>query len=335
MRLSVGLLGVVATLGLSAAPALAQKSGGTLKLYFADNPPSTSIHEEATTSTVVPFMGLYNNLVLFDQQIPQNSLETIRPDLAESWSWSEDGKKLTFKLVGNAKWHDGKPFTSADVKCTWDMLTGKSETQKLRKNPRISWYWNLQEVTTNGDREVTFHLGQPQPSLLILLASGYSPVYSCHVPTAQMRTKPIGTGPFKLAEFKQKEIIKLARNTDYFKKGKPYLDAIEMPIVPARGTALLGFVSGRYDMTAPYAVTIPLLKDIKAQAASAVCEVASMNNSTNLIVNSDAAPFNDAEIRRALLLTIDRKSFIDIINQGQADAGGVMEPGPSGVWGMP
>ena len=147
------------------------------------------------------------------------------------------------------KWHDGKPFTSADVKCTWDMLTGKSETQKLRKNPRTSWYWNLQEVTTNGDREVTFHLGQPQPSLLILLASGYSPVYPCHVPTAQMRTKPIGTGPFKLGEFKQKEIVKLVRNPDYFKKGKPYLDGIDMPIVPARGTAMLGFVAGRYDMT--------------------------------------------------------------------------------------
>ncbi len=69
MRLSIGLLGVVAALGLSAGPALAQKSGGTLKMYIADNPPSTSIHEEATTSTVVPFMGIYNNLVVFDQQI--------------------------------------------------------------------------------------------------------------------------------------------------------------------------------------------------------------------------------------------------------------------------
>jgi len=335
MRLPIRILCVVAALGLSATPALAQKSGGTLKMYIADNPPSTSIHEEATTSTVVPFMGLYNNLVMFDQQIPQNSLETIRPDLAESWSWSGDGKKLTFKLVGNAKWHDGKPFTSADVKCTWDMLAGKSETHKLRKNPRTSWYWNLQEVTTNGDREVTFHLGQPQPSLLILLASGYSPVYSCHVPTAQMRTKPIGTGPFKLGEFKQKEIVKLVRNPDYFKKGKPYLDGIEMPIVPARGTAMLGFVSGRYDMTAPYAVTIPLLKDIKTQASSAVCEVAPMNNSTNLIVNSTAPPFDNADIRRAMLLTIDRKSFIDILAQGYGEAGGVMEPAPGGVWGMP
>src|SRR3954470_21862863 len=80
----------------AAGPAMAQKSGGTLRMYFADNPPSTSIHEEATTSTVVPFMSLYNNLVLFDQQIPQNSLESIRPDLAESWKWSDDGKQLTF-----------------------------------------------------------------------------------------------------------------------------------------------------------------------------------------------------------------------------------------------
>ena len=80
-----------AMMALATAPALAQKSGGTLRMYFADNPPSTSIHEEATTSTVVPFMSLYNNLVLFDQQIPQNSLDTIRPDLAESWQWSADG----------------------------------------------------------------------------------------------------------------------------------------------------------------------------------------------------------------------------------------------------
>ncbi len=330
-----GVLSAVAALGLMATPALAQKSGGVMKMYFQDNPPSASIHEEATTSTVVPFMGLYNNLVLFDQQVPQNSLESIRPDLAESWSWSADGKDLTFKLVGNAKWHDGKPFTAADVKCTWDMLTGKSETQKLRKNPRASWYWNLDKVTTNGDREVTFHLGQPQPSFLVLLASGYSPVYSCHVPTAQMRTKPVGTGPFKLVEFKQKEGIKLTRNTDYFKKGKPYLDGIEISIVPARGTAILGFVSGRYDMSSPYGVTIPLIKDVKAQSANAVCKVAAMNNNTNLILNRDAPPFDNPDVRRAMLLSLDRKAFIDIITQGQSDVGGVMEPAPNGVWGLP
>ncbi len=159
------------TLALGAASgAQAQKSGGILRMYFQDSPPSASIHEEATTSTVVPFMGLYNNLVLFDQLKPQNSLETIKPDLAESWTVNGDGTQLTFKLRQGVVWHDGKPFTSADVKCTWDMLKGEGE-RKLRRNPRTSWYVNLDKVTTNGDFEATFHLKQPQPSFLVLLAS--------------------------------------------------------------------------------------------------------------------------------------------------------------------
>ena len=78
------------------------------------------------------------------------------------------------------KWHDGKPFTSADVKCTWEMLIG-DRVSKLRKNPRKSWWFNLKEVTVNGEREVTFHLGRPQPSVLTMLAGAFSPVYPCHV----------------------------------------------------------------------------------------------------------------------------------------------------------
>ncbi len=333
MRLWTGLLAVSTAL-LATLPSYAQKSGGILKMYFQDNPPSASIHEEATTSTVVPFMGLYNNLVVFDQLKPQNSLDTIKPDLAESWAWNADGTELTFKLRQGVKWHDGKPFTAKDVKCTWDMLAGTSET-KLRKNPRSSWYINVDKITTGSDFEATFHLKQPQPSLLVLLASGYSPVYPCHVSAADMRTKPVGTGPFKFVEFKQKEIVRLARNPDYFKKGQPYLDGIEFSIVPSRSTAILGFVSNRYDMTSPYAVTIPLIKDVKDQAPKAICETAAMNNSTNLIINRDAPPFNDPDMRRALALSIDRKSFIDIINQGAADVGGTMQPGPNGVWGLP
>ena len=107
-----------ASLGL---PALAQKQGGTLRVYHRDNLPSASIHEEATISTVQPFMGIFNNLVLFDQQKPLNSADTIVPDLAESWAWDDSKTKLTFKLRQGVKWHDGKPFTAADVKCTWDL----------------------------------------------------------------------------------------------------------------------------------------------------------------------------------------------------------------------
>jgi peptide/nickel transport system substrate-binding protein len=85
------------------------------------------------------------------------------------------GKELTFKLRHGVKWHDGEPFTAADVKCTWDLLQGKTQ-EKLRLNPRKAWYRNLDEVTTEGDDGVIFHLKRPQPYLLVLLASGNHPL---------------------------------------------------------------------------------------------------------------------------------------------------------------
>src|SRR5215470_17234366 len=197
----------------AATPAFAQKAGGVLKLSHFDSPASMSILEEATRATVQPMMGVFNNLVLYDQHIAQSSLETVVPDLATSWSWSEDGKELTFPLRQGVKWHDGKPFTAADVKCTWDLLLGTA-SEKLRVNPRKTWYLNVEQLTTNGDYDVTFHLKRPQPALLSLIASGWSPVYPCHVPARDMRTHPIGTGPFKFVEFKPNEVVRTARNPD-------------------------------------------------------------------------------------------------------------------------
>src|SRR5947209_20023342 len=84
----------------------------------------------------------FNNLVLFNQHEKQNRLDNIVPDLAESWSWSEDGNDLTFKLHQGVNWHDGKRFTAADVKCTWDLLQGKAK-EKLRLNAREAWWANL------------------------------------------------------------------------------------------------------------------------------------------------------------------------------------------------
>ncbi len=319
---------------LAGAPAFAQKSGGILKMYHRDSPASASIHEEATFSTVTPFMGLFNNLVMYKQDVAQNSLDSIVPDLASSWSWNPEHTRLTFKLREGVKWHDGKPFTAKDVQCTFDMLMGKSSA-KFRKNPRKSWYENVVSVVPNGDFEAVFTLKRPQPALLALLASGYTPVYPCHVSPAEMRTKPVGTGPFKFVEFKTNESIKVVRNPDYWKKGRPYLDGIEYTIIPNRSTAILAFTSGKFDMTFPTEVSIPLLKDVKKQAPKAVCVVAPTNVSTNLIVNRDTPPLNNADIRKAMALTLDRKAFVTILSEGQSNIGGAMLPGPEGVWGMP
>jgi peptide/nickel transport system substrate-binding protein len=103
---------------LVAGAASAQKQGGVLRVFHRDSPANMSIHEEGTISVVAPMMPVFNNLVVFDPHEKQNRLDNIVPDLAESWSWNEDGTELTFKLRDGVKWHDGKPFTAADVKCT-------------------------------------------------------------------------------------------------------------------------------------------------------------------------------------------------------------------------
>src|SRR5262247_4157205 len=145
---------------VSSAAALAQKHGGILRVHALDSPPSLSMHEEADAAPARATMGLFNNLVMFDQHAKQNNMQSIVPDLATGWSWSEDGTELTFPLREGVKWHDGKPFTAKDIQCTWDMLLGKSP-EKLRTNPRKTWYQNLEGVTTEGDYAVTFHLKRP------------------------------------------------------------------------------------------------------------------------------------------------------------------------------
>jgi peptide/nickel transport system substrate-binding protein len=336
----IGNMRAIATLGgllitaCCANSSFAQKAGGTLKISFFDNPASMSLLEEATGAALRPMMGVFNNLVMYDQHVAQNSPESIVPDLATSWAWSEDGKELTFPLRRGVKWHDGKPFTAADVKCTWELLMGTG-SEKLRVNPRKTWYLNLDRVTTNGDWEVAFHLKRPQPAMLSLLASGWSPVYPCHVAPREMRTHPIGTGPFKFVEFKPNEVVRTARNPDYWKPGRPYLDGIEWHIIPDIATRNLTFIAGKFDISSPYGTTMPLLEEVKKQAPQAVCVVTATNVARNLILNRDKPPFDNSDLRRAVALSLDRQAFIDILQQGKGDIGATMLPPPEGLWGMP
>jgi peptide/nickel transport system substrate-binding protein len=327
-------LGLLAGLALNCGLASAQKYGGVITLPHIDSPPSPSIQEEATASVVIPFMPMYNNLVIFDQHVPQNTLSSIVPELATKWQWTDDGRTLTFSLREGVTWHDGKPFTSTDVKCTWDMVSGLVPG-KIRKSPRQAWFANLESITANGELEVSFHLKRPQPSFIALLASGWSPVYPCHVSSAQMRTRPIGTGPFRFVEYRLNESMRLERNPNYWKKGLPYLDGIEYRIVPNRATRMLGLTAGKFDMSYPTDVTVPLIRDLKNQAPALQCTMRRTNVSTNLIINRDTPPFNNPAMRRALALTLDRQAFNDILNEGQGAIGGAMLPAPDGVWGMP
>jgi peptide/nickel transport system substrate-binding protein len=318
----------------SGSAVLAQKPGGILKIYTPDSPASMSILEEATTYAVGPMMGVFNNLVLFDQSVKQASLQSIVPDLATEWSWSQDGTRLTFKLRQGVRWHDGQPFTARDVVCTYNLLMERGP-EKLRANPRFSVFRNLDHLTTDGDFEVTFHLKRPQPAFLMQIAGGTGAVYPCHVSPEKMRRQPLGTGPFKFVEYKQNQSIKLTRNTDYWKPGRPYLDGIEYTIIKSVATGMMGFASRTFDMVYPYSISIPVMKDAKRQSPSAICEVTPGTVNRHLLINRAVPPFDNRDIRLAMALSLDRQAFIDILGEGQGDIGAVLQPPTGGQWGMP
>jgi peptide/nickel transport system substrate-binding protein len=274
---------------ITSTAALAQKSGGILRTYNSSNPPSASIIEEATVATAFAFAPIFNNLVIFDQAEPINKPEVIRPELAESWAWDATNTRLTMKLRQGVKWHDGKPFTSADVKCTWDRILGKDK-DAFRKNPRALWWSNIKEIEIKGDHEFAFVLERPQAAFLSLLASNMSPVYSCHVPTRDMRVRPIGTGPFKFVAFEANNVIRMERNKEYWREGRPYVDGIDIRIIGNRSTRLLAFSANEFDITFVADVTAPLVGDVMSRSPQATCQLVPSGVSTNLLVNREKPP---------------------------------------------
>ncbi len=334
-KLFFALVFSLAAIGLVAGPALAQKRGGILRAQHRGNPPSMSILEEATVSTNWPAMPVMSNLVLYDVFKEVESLKTIKGELASKWRWSKDGKSLTFTLKKGVKFHDGKPLTAKDVVHTWDLLKDKAPSGKLRKNPRKIWYKFLVSVKAKGDYQVTFNLKRRQPSLMAMLASGYAAVYPAHVSPAKMRTAPIGSGPFVFKSWERGQQVKLTRNPNYFRKGRPYLDGITYFIIKSRETRVLALAAGEHDISLPYDVTTALEKDLKARKKDIVTVLKPSNVSVNLIINPEKAPMDDPELRRALTLAIDRQAFIDTLSQGNGIISSSLMPPPYGVWGLP
>ena len=280
---------------IAAAPAFAQKQGGTLRMYIWDNPPSASIHEEATVSTVTPFMSLFNNLVLYDQHERLNTPDNIRPELAESWSWNDDKTKLTFKLREGVKWHDGKPFTAKDVVCTLDKLQGKA-TDAFRKNPRKIWFHNLKEVTANGDHEVTFQLDRPQTSFLSSVRDRLQPGLSLPCDGSRHAHQADRHRAVQVRRVQEQRVRQAGAQPRLLAQGPslPRRHRLARHLQPLDAGAGLRRRRVRHDVLArpdrgAHARTS------KSQLPKAICELQPTNNSFNLIVNRDVAPFNNPQ----------------------------------------
>ena len=210
VRVSVTVLGLaLPLLAMSSSAAQTPKAGGWLNARLREDlPQGFAIHETSTISTMWPAMPCFNNLVLFDPLVNTHSADHIIGELAERWSWQDGYRSLVFFLRSGVRWHDGAPFSAKDVKATFDMLrVSRDAPARLRINPRRDWYANVESVDAIDGQTVVFKLRRPQPSLLMMLASGFTPIYAAHVPPASYRTGCIGTGPYKLKEWRRGEFV--------------------------------------------------------------------------------------------------------------------------------
>jgi peptide/nickel transport system substrate-binding protein len=334
------MLGLTALLALLLTGTLAvgqtPKRGGILNSVLFEDPPGLTIHESSTVSNVWPVAPCYSNLVIFDPLKQLDAPETVVPELAERWSWQDNYRNLVFFLRRNVKWHDGQPFTSRDVKHTFDMVReAKDATARMRLSPRKDWYGNVEAIEAPEPHTVVFRLKRPQPSLIMMLASGYSPVYPAHVPIADLRQKCVGTGPFRLKSYARGQTLELERNPDYFVANRPHLDGIRYTIIGERGTRLSALQAGRLDAYMPLEMTKNMAETAKRNTPSLVVAEVGQNGSDNVLVNHKRAPFDNVDVRRAISYAIDRHAFVKGVRQDGAVVGAALMPRPFGAWGLP
>jgi peptide/nickel transport system substrate-binding protein len=249
-------------------------------------------------------------------QQQNNSSGNQKPGHADSFFHHAEIKRLPASMGDGAR--DGKRHATVDFSHPNHTIADGGTTRKAPGRQRCA----------------SCRPWRPQPGILALLASGFTPIYPCHLSQRDMRRSPIGTGPFKFVEYRGNEGIKVTRNQNYWKPGRPYLDGIEYTIIANRSTAILAFVTGKFDMFFPYELTVPLVAEVKQQMPDAVCDISPMNVAANVVMNP-VPPFDDLDVRRAVAMALDRKSFVDILTQGQGDIGTAMLPLPAGRWGMP
>ena len=244
LALMLATLGVAGALLLHARPrrrsgeARTPKAGGVLNVMPARGAPAGLRHpRDLHDRDRVAGLAVLQQPGLFDPLKPRESVDTIVGELAEKWSWQDDYRNLVFFLRKNVKWHDGQPFTSKDVKFTFDMVREAPDAPaKLRHQSAQGLV--RQHRDHRGGRPVHGGLPpqaapavDPDDARLGLIADLRRPRAARAV-----RTACVGTGPFKLKEWRRGEFVEYVKNPDYFVKGRPYLDGLRYVVIKERGT---------------------------------------------------------------------------------------------------
>jgi peptide/nickel transport system substrate-binding protein len=296
----------VAIAGL-AGPAMAQKRGGTMHALINPEPPILAVGIVSNTPTQTVGGKIFSALLTYSFD-----LKPI-PNLAESYDISADGKTYTFKLRKGVKWHDGKPFSADDVVFSFTKLL-----PEVNPRARIN-FARVEKVTAPDADTVVLELKDPFPPFIYAFDVATAPILPKHVYDGTdyranpANNNPIGTGPFKLKEWKKGSYIHLVRHEEYFKPGKPYLDELIFQVVPDAGQRVVALETQKVHLAA--------FSDIEWFEVQRLKAMAHLELTTKgyemyapvswLDMNHSRKPFDDPRFRKAMMHAHDRQFMRD------------------------
>jgi peptide/nickel transport system substrate-binding protein len=329
IRLTSLAAGLAATAAISLAPpAVADDAtpvrGGILTYALTAEPPNFDCTAGATFGVLQTVRPHYSGLIKFDP----DRYPDVMPDLADKWEISPDRLTYTFHLRRGVKFHDGSPMTSEDVRVTFERIRNPPDGVVSIRKAR---YQSVRAIEAPDPYTIVFRLSQPDSAMIGTLASPWN----CVIPAAKVKADPkwperniIGTGPFKFAGYTPGADWRGVRFDDYFEPGKPYLDGYHVIFMKSAAVANAirgGQVDGFFVGTTP-----PEAQQLKsALGDKIVVEQSPYLTKYDLFFNAQRKPFDDARVRRALSLAIDRWTGIAALSKISTlgYVGGVLRPG--------
>jgi peptide/nickel transport system substrate-binding protein len=280
-------------------PEVAAVYGGTLRVALEGEPPGL---DPTTNPSAIIDRVMYNNL--FEGLVKFDRDGRIVPGLARSWDISKDGKVYAFHLERGVKFHNGQPFTAADVKYTLDLAGDPEHKTKTHKE----YYKDIGKVEAVDEHTVRVALNTVNSMFFYDLARGDSVILPKDM-QPEMKTSPVGTGPFKFKEWVKGDHVTLVKNPEYYRQGVPYLDEVIFKFIdtpPARNAALKAGDIDVIGYLASPETAIEFDKDPGLKVFSGVT-----TGDVIMSTNNSRKPFSDVRVRRAMAYAIDRQAIID------------------------
>ncbi|MBT9142042.1 MAG: Oligopeptide-binding protein AppA [Dehalococcoidia bacterium] len=282
------------------------RRGGTLVLMGHHEVAGLSPDDVGPTVTWSMITSIHNALIQLDHN------NKFQPILAESYKVSPDGLTITFYLQRGVLFHDGTPFTSADVKYTWEFYGDPANAAVIRGR-----FVNIDRIETPDDYTVVVHMKVPDATILTIAATTYIVPKHYHSKVGQTvyRTAPIGTGAFKLVEWRPAEFTLLRAFDDHF-RGRPWIDYVRLDIVPEAAVRAIAL-----DMGKAHASIWPFIKEDNLRFAADPRFKTYVNPSPAVNyfpINNLLPQFEDKRVRQAMMYAVDRQRMIDDVFAGAA-----------------